>query len=133
MIPRKEAKRLIDEYLERVYTLEDDGGDSLDADGLTDVRDRLLAESDLVLRGAENVEQKARRYLTEGRLTVTSVVVDPGGLIVAEARGVDGVYNLGYDPRNSQWRCTCRSGRKGHCSHIIALKLVTDTTTRGAT
>lgn len=131
MIPRKEAKRLLEEFLVRIEEAEAGVGDPLDSADLRHVEEELLRESDLVLRGAENVEQKGRRYLTEGRVTVTSAT-EPDGLIVAEARGTDGLYHLGYDPKKRQWRCTCPSGRGGRCSHVTALKLVTDTTTRGA-
>lgn len=126
MIPRKEAKRLLEDFIGRAR---DYAG--IDGDGLDELAGEFLRESDLVLRGAENVEQKARRYLAEGRITVMSVA-GPNGLIVAEARGTEGIYHLGFDPTKNQWRCTCRSGRKGRCSHLTALKLVTDTTTRGA-
>lgn len=69
----------------------------------------------------ENVQVKGRRYLTEGRLTVERV---GSGLIVASCRGDDGdVYQLGFDPRKGQWRCTCPA--RGRCCHLVALRLVT--------
>lgn len=68
-----------------------------------------------------NIEDKGRRLLTEGRLLVTRV---HGAVIVATCRGDSGdIYQLGYDPRNRQWRCTCMA--RGRCSHLVALQLVT--------
>lgn len=69
-----------------------------------------------------NVEEKGRRLLTEGRLTILRV----DGAIVAECKGDSGeVYKLGYDPRvrSGGWRCTCPA--LGRCSHLVALQLVT--------
>jgi hypothetical protein len=71
-------------------------------------------------------EEKAHRLLVEGRLTVQRV---GGGLVIASARGFsDGeVYQLGYDPKAGEWRCTCEASRtfRRRCSHLIALQLVT--------
>lgn len=121
MIARKEAKRLIDELLSAV----DEAAEHAvqDWDVVHAERDRILAESDLVLRGAENVEQKGRRYLTEGRLTVLKS--DPrSGLVIAECRGTDATYKLGFDPRRREWRCTCPGPKSRKCSHLVALRLV---------
>jgi uncharacterized Zn finger protein len=64
---------------------------------------------------------KSRRLLVDGRLTVTRV---EGNLIVATCRGDSGeVYHLGFDPRTSEWRCTCVA--RTTCSHLKALMLVT--------
>lgn len=72
----------------------------------------------------ENVEDKGRRLLTEGRLTVERAGGRTAPLIVAKARGDSGeVYDLGFDPGKRQWRCTCPA--KGKCSHLVALQLVT--------
>jgi uncharacterized Zn finger protein len=119
MIARKEAEKLLRELADR------------DGDGnVVDLRSRIadvLATSQLVLRGTENVEQKARRYLTEGRLRIERV--DRGtealGFVVATCRGSDGdVYHLGHDPRGKgEWRCTCPAKAK-RCAHLIALRLV---------
>ncbi len=70
----------------------------------------------------ENVQDKGRRLLTEGRLAV--VDVDPARkLIVAECKGDSGkVYMLGFDPSTFEWRCTCEA--RGRCSHLVALQLV---------
>lgn len=79
--------------------------------------------------GRESANDKGRRLLVEGRLLVRRVDLDLG-LIIAECRGDSGeVYYLGRDPTNGQWRCTCRE-MKGKCSHLVALHLVTATSTR---
>ena len=79
----------------------------------------------------ESAQDKGRRLLTEGRLTVTTVdSSEPDPLevpapIIATCRGDSGeVYHLGYDARRRQWRCTCVE-MKGKCSHLVALQLVT--------
>jgi hypothetical protein len=74
---------------------------------------------------AETKAQKALRYVSERRLTVLRV---ERAIVVAECKGDSGeVYKLGFDPRDSQWRCTCEASAKFHreCSHLMALKLVT--------
>lgn len=69
----------------------------------------------------ENKQDKGRRMLTEGRLIVKSV--GNGAVIVASCRGDSGeVYDLGYDPRKNEWRCTCEA--LSGCSHLVALQLV---------
>lgn len=69
----------------------------------------------------ENVDDKGRRLLVEGRLVVERV---QGELIVATCRGDSGeVYRLGFDPVRAEWRCTCPA--KTRCSHLVALQLVT--------
>lgn len=80
----------------------------------------------------ENVDDKGRRLLGEGRLTVLRTGGDDR-LIHATCKGDSGeVYQLGYDPTRNQWRCTCIA--RGRCSHLVALQLVTikPTTTGGA-
>jgi uncharacterized Zn finger protein len=74
----------------------------------------------------ENAHDKARRYLTEGRLRV--IIVDPHPVrrtpIIATVRGDSGEhFKLGYDNVLKEWRCTCAA--RGECSHLKALKLVT--------
>lgn len=128
MIPRKLAKRLIDEYLDRLCQAESDAGEALVDEDLFALRDDLLTGSDLVLRGTENVRQKGTRYLTEGRLRVEKI--ESSGLIVASCRGTGATYQLGYDPIRHEWRCQCSlekgGSRKRECSHLVALKLVID-------
>jgi uncharacterized Zn finger protein len=124
VIPRKVAKNLLAEFLERLVAVESVGGYSqiLRTREPAEVADDVLKESILVLRGAENVEQKGRRYLVEGRICVEQI--RPDGLIVASARGTGEDHRLGYDPVKRQWRCTCRAGSRGRCSHLVALRLV---------
>lgn len=70
----------------------------------------------------ESAADKGRRLLVEGRLII--VRVDSTGYIHAQCRGDSGeVYDLGFDPENTQWRCTCKA--RGTCSHLVALQLVT--------
>jgi hypothetical protein len=77
---------------------------------------------------ANTAERKAMRLLIERRLEILTLRRDDG-FIHAQCRGDSGaVYDLGYDPRRRQYRCTCQELR-GHCSHLLALKMVT--TTRG--
>jgi uncharacterized Zn finger protein len=76
------------------------------------------------LPGRRSAAEKGRALLIEGRLVVRRVDQHTG-LIVAQCRGDSGeMYDLGYDPTNQQWRCTCRE-MKGKCSHLVALQLVT--------
>lgn len=75
---------------------------------------------------AETKAEKARRYLAEGRLTVTRVA---GREVRARVRGDTGVYDCGHDPvRAPHWRCNCEAWKtnRSHpdCSHLLALKLV---------
>lgn len=65
----------------------------------------------------ETLAEKARRYLTEGRLTIEFV---DGERILASCRGTDDVYEVGYRPGG--WYCTCPSFTG--CSHLTALQLV---------
>lgn len=67
----------------------------------------------------EAVGEKARRYLSEGRLTVTSL---HGRRVRATCRGGGGTtYRLGFD--RGSWWCECPA--YGRCSHLDALQLVT--------
>lgn len=77
-------------------------------------------------RSRENLEEKAARYLVEGRVTVTQID-DERRLIVAEVRGTDTTYYTGFDPRRDNWACTCEANAKFNrrCSHIAALQLIT--------
>lgn len=69
----------------------------------------------------EAARTKGVRLVGEGRLLVERV---DGDLIVARCRGDHGeVYNLGFDPRAGEWRCTCEA--RTTCSHLYALMLVT--------
>lgn len=72
--------------------------------------------------------EKAQAIIVEKRLTL-EVVGDPErpGLILASCRGSDAVYQLGYNPRDSRWGCTCEASKNfGRvCSHLLALQMVT--------
>lgn len=128
MIPRKEAERLLGEVRDRL----EPAGDAFGPAAVLDACDYVVTTSDLVLRGAENVEQKARRYLAEGRVQVRRVL-EGGGLVYATARGSDGTeYDLGYDPAGAgAWRCKCPA--KARCAHLAALQLIVPPRTpRGA-
>lgn len=128
MIPRKFARRLLDEYLDRLRQGEEEHDSFYEQDDLEQLRDKLLDESPLVIRGTENLEQKGKRYVIEGRLRIERF--EPSGLIVASCRGTGATYSLGYDPARREWRCTCaveRGGKRNRrCSHLAALQLVVD-------
>lgn len=123
IVQRRIARKLLDEFIAACGLTETQRPDgSTNDDTLRAIRDELLEESDLVLRGTENAEQKARRYLTEGRLVVQRV--DPeSGYVIASCAGEEGDYRLGHDPGKNEWRCTCPAPGK-RCSHLIALRLV---------
>lgn len=67
---------------------------------------------------SESAATKARRYLSEGRLTIWSVAQDE---VRARCRGQGELYELGLDYEEGWW-CTCAAGTR--CSHLIALQLV---------
>lgn len=71
--------------------------------------------------GRESAQVKARRYLAEGRIDVLRV---SEGRIYARARGDGAVYILGW--ANGRWACSCPA-RSDKCSHLLALRLVTNT------
>jgi hypothetical protein len=77
----------------------------------------LLIDQHLLPKKRNDKRHKALRLLTQGRLRVTRV---DGELIVAKVKGESGkTYDLGFDPRNRQWRCTCEA--RTDCSHLNAL------------
>lgn len=67
----------------------------------------------------ETARAKASRYLSEGRLVVTSV---SGDTVTAWCRGSGEIYRLGHDLARG-WYCSCAARRD--CSHLTALQLVT--------
>lgn len=67
----------------------------------------------------ETTADKARRYLTEGRLAVVHVAADR---IEASCRGDGARYLLGHDGRG--WWCDCPASSR-RCAHLVALRLVT--------
>jgi hypothetical protein len=68
----------------------------------------------------ENVIEKGRRYVSEGRLIVRSVDED-AGTAEADCRGAGAVYACGRDEAG-HWYCDCRA--RGLCAHLEALRLV---------
>jgi uncharacterized Zn finger protein len=70
----------------------------------------------MTVRGA--VEDKARRYLVEGRLLVERVDAFE---VRALCSGDTGMYELGHD--GDAWWCSCPA--RGRCAHVAALALVT--------
>jgi hypothetical protein len=66
----------------------------------------------------ENVDAKARRYLIEGRVTVTCVQGDD---IEARSHGAGEVHQCGHSPAKG-WFCGCSA--RATCSHLAALQLV---------
>jgi hypothetical protein len=91
------------------------------ASSTASTRSTTGTESSPRRRGRENAATKALRLLTEGRLRVKRV---EGDLVIATCKGDSGrIYDLGFDPRNAQWRCTCEA--RSVCSHLRALQLVT--------
>lgn len=68
----------------------------------------------------ESAFNKARRYLTEGRLLVVAVNENR---IDALCRGDGRIYSLGLNP-GGVWSCDCPA-RTDQCAHLRALRLVT--------
>jgi uncharacterized Zn finger protein len=72
----------------------------------------------------ESADSKGRRYLTEGRLTLTFV---EGDRVAAYCRGDGELYEVGHDPAQG-WFCSCAA--RSDCAHLVALRLVTVRTSR---
>jgi hypothetical protein len=68
----------------------------------------------------EHAQDKGRRYLVEGRLTVERV--DKDG-VAALCRGDGSLYVLGWSLRDG-WYCGCPA-LSASCAHLVALRLVT--------
>ncbi len=66
----------------------------------------------------ENADAKARRYLVEGRVTITAV---DGPRVLAYVRGDGAVWRC--EAHGNDWVCNCPA--KGRCSHLLAVGLVT--------
>jgi hypothetical protein len=67
----------------------------------------------------EDAQTKARRLVSEGRVTIRRIGDD---LIVAHVRGDEAeVYVVTWDPDG--WSCGCPA--LGRCSHVRAVQLVT--------
>jgi hypothetical protein len=69
----------------------------------------------------ESADQKARRYLVEGRLQVLEV---GPSIVRATCRGDGQVYRLGW--WRGRWGCTCPAACtfRASCAHLLALRLV---------
>lgn len=79
--------------------------------------EELIIDLGLMPKKRNDARHKALRLLVSGRLTVLR---KEGELVVAKCKGDHGrEYDLGFDPRNRQWRCTCEARRD--CSHLRAL------------
>jgi hypothetical protein len=73
----------------------------------------------------ENFEDKARRYLTEGRVRIR-ILNEESGVATAEVRGNGAVYAVDHDDKG--WACDCPA--RTECAHVAALKCVTVLTPR---
>ena len=67
----------------------------------------------------EAAHDKGRRYLTEGRLLLTTVT---DHTIDARCRGDGQMHKLGWNHAD-RWWCSCEA-RTDRCSHLVALRLV---------
>jgi hypothetical protein len=112
---RTTAFRRIRQIVEPLFAFPETGGIATEIDAIAS----QYASS------SESADEKARRLLIEGRLTVKSAGLYVNPPIVAICRGDTGeIYALGYDAEKAEWRCTCEA-RGDRCSHLIALRLVT--------
>ncbi len=68
---------------------------------------------------------RARRYLTEGRVTLHLV---EAGRVRASCTGFSGDHRLGLEPGRGWW-CTCPE--VGLCAHLLAVQLVTEVKSGG--
>jgi uncharacterized Zn finger protein len=66
----------------------------------------------------ENAEQKARRYLGEGRLQLIGVSNDR---VLAQVRGDGRTYLVRFE--EGVWSCPCPA-RSDQCAHLRAVRLV---------
>jgi hypothetical protein len=69
----------------------------------------------------ENLQAKAQRYLTEGRVRILACSEDEG-TVLADVRGNGASHTTSRDDERG-WRCDCSA--RGECCHILALKYVT--------
>ena len=67
----------------------------------------------------ESFQEKARRYLVEGRVRIL-LCNEKSGVASAEVRGSGAVYAVDHDDKG--WRCDCPA--RTECAHIAALKCV---------
>lgn len=69
----------------------------------------------------EDRTAKAHRLLTSGRVAVLEA---HGFQVLAHVSGDHGAYVTAYAA--GRWVCSCEGGLFGRCSHIAAVRLVTD-------
>lgn len=69
----------------------------------------------------ENAATKARRLLTEGRVTITHVDSREVAAIVKGDSGA--IYSVMHRP--GKWSCSCDASPYGRCSHLLAVQLIT--------
>jgi uncharacterized Zn finger protein len=74
----------------------------------------------------ETIGAKARRYLYEGRVRVLECHEDDGTATI-DVHGSNGSYTVTFE--GDRWRCDCPT-RRGSCSHVEAVKLITTFTPR---
>jgi uncharacterized Zn finger protein len=65
----------------------------------------------------ENVEDKGRRYLVEGRVVVEQAAA---GIFAAVVRGAGEYHSVTFG--RGGWSCTCEA--RGLCSHLVAAQLI---------
>lgn len=71
---------------------------------------------------SEDLDQKAGRYLAEGRVAALLVNLDKGfGVFLVSGSG-DEPYKVVH--RDRAWECNCQA-RVLNCAHIRACKLIT--------
>ena len=68
----------------------------------------------------ENFQEKAKRYLAEGRVRILACD-EESGIAQGEVRGNGAVYSVSHD--QTGWFCDCEA--RTECAHIAALKYVT--------
>ena len=67
----------------------------------------------------ENAEEKGKRYLLEGRVTIAQALAER---VVATVRSDAGaIYEVTH--RRGGWACTCPA--RGRCAHLVAVGLIT--------
>jgi len=67
----------------------------------------------------ETAPDKARRYLSEGRVIISDVRLDR---VSAAIRGNGTIYATGFS--DGVWHCNCPTPTD-RCSHLYALRMVT--------
>ncbi len=72
---------------------------------------------------SETTQEKAKRYLGEGRLTIRSFSRS-SGVVVAFVVGDSGLMYRAEWSSDTGWLCNCPD-REQLCAHVIALRLIT--------